>query len=108
MGERYTEIQLKEAGLQYFNKDLLATNVWLKKYALKEKNTENYLENNPDETIQRVAREIHRTELKYSNPLSYEEIYDSLKNFKSFIFGGSILFGVGNKDQVSSDRKSVV
>ena len=102
MGERYTEIQLKEAGLQYFNKDLLATNVWLKKYALKEKNTENYLENNPDETIQRVAREIHRTELKYSNPLSYEEIYDSLKNFKSFIFGGSILFGVGNKDQVSS------
>ena len=60
MGERYTEIQLKEAGLQYFNKDLLATNVWLKKYALKEKNTENYLENNTDETIQRVAHEIQQ------------------------------------------------
>jgi ribonucleoside-diphosphate reductase alpha chain len=102
MGERYTEGQLKEIGLQYFNKDLLATNVWLKKYALKEKNTENYLEKSPDETIQRVAHEIHRIEQKYKNSLSYEEIYDALKNFGKFIFGGSILFGVGNKDQVSS------
>ena len=102
MGERYTEGQLKEIGLQYFNKDLLATNVWLKKYALKEKNTENYLEKSPDETIRRVAHEIHRIEQKYKHPLSYEEIYDALKNFGKFIFGGSILFGVGNKDQVSS------
>lgn len=102
MGERYTEGQLKEVGLQYFNRDLLATNVWLKKYALKEKNTENYLELGPDDTIQRAAREIHRIELKYKNPLPYEEIYNALKNFGKFIFGGSILFGVGNKDQVSS------
>lgn len=102
MENKYTESQLKESGLEYFSKDLLATNVWLKKYALKEKNTENYLEKSPDETIQRVAHEIHRIEQKYKNSLSYEEIYDALKNFGKFIFGGSILFGVGNKDQVSS------
>jgi ribonucleoside-diphosphate reductase alpha chain len=102
MVERYTEDQLKHAGLQYFKGDTLATNVWIKKYALKLKNENYYLELTPDETIQRISKEIHRIELKYPNPLSYEEIYESLKNFKSFIFGGSIQFGLGNADQISS------
>ena len=101
MMNNYTEDQLKEVGLQYFNGDILACNVWISKYALKSK--EGYfLEISPDETIKRVSHEIHRIEQKYPNPLSYEEIYDALKGFKSFIFGGSILFGVGNKDQISS------
>jgi ribonucleoside-diphosphate reductase alpha chain len=102
MLERYTEDQLKIAGLQYFNGDQLACNVWIKKYALKLKNENYYLELTPDDTIQRLAKEIYRIEKKYTNPLLYEEIYESLKNFKSFIFGGSIQFGLGNTSQISS------
>lgn len=102
MLERYTEDQLKIAGLHYFKGDQLACNVWIKKYALKLKNENYYLELTPDDTIQRIAKEIHRIEKKYPNPLSYEEIYESLKNFRSFIFGGSIQFGLGNTDQISS------
>ena len=44
----------------------------------------------PDETIKRLAKEIHRIEQKYPNPLSYEEIYESFKSFKSFILGNKL------------------
>ena len=93
---------MRQSGLQYFKGDILATNVWIKKYALKSKTENYYLELSPDETIKRLAKEIHRIEQKYQNPLSYEEIYESFKSFKSFIFGGSIQFGLGNADQISS------
>jgi len=98
----YREPQLREAGLEYFKGDTLATNVWIKKYALKSKEEGYFEERTPDDTIQRVSKEIYRNELKYPNPLSYEEIYDALKNFNQFIFGGSILFSLGNTKAVSS------
>lgn len=97
----YREQELQKAGLEYFQNDILATNVWIKKYALKTKDGY-YKELNPSETIQRVTKEIHRIESNYPNPLSYEEIYEILENFKYFIFGGSILFGLGNNNTVSS------
>jgi ribonucleoside-diphosphate reductase alpha chain len=98
----YREPQLKEAGLKYFKGDTLATNVWIKKYALKSKEEGYFEELTPDDTIQRVSKEIYRNELKYPNPLSYEEIYETLKDFNYFIFGGSILFSLGNNKAVSS------
>jgi len=101
MGEIYTEAQLREEGLIYFDGDILATNVWINKYALKTKKGD-YLEKTPDDTIRRIAKEIERAENKYPNPLSHKKIYDSLKGFKNFIFGGSILFGLGNNEQISS------
>ncbi len=97
----YREEQLREAALKYFNGDILATNIWINKYALKNKNENNYLELTPDDTLKRITKEIHRIEEKYPNPLSYEEIYKTIKNFKYFIFGGSILFGLGNSSHVS-------
>lgn len=97
----YREHELRESGLKYFRGDILATNVWIKKYALKTKDGY-YQELSPDDTITRVAKEIYRAELKHQNPLSYEEIYETLANFKYFIFGGSILFGAGNENAVSS------
>jgi len=98
----YREPQLKEAGLKYFKGDTLATNVWIKKYALKSKEEGYFEELTPDDTIQRVSKEIHRNEIKYPNSLSYQEIYDTLKDFSYFIFGGSILFSLGNNKAVSS------
>lgn len=101
MGKIYSEAQLRDQGLIYFDGDILATNVWINKYALKTKRGE-YKELTPDDTIRRIAKEIERAELKHPNPLSHRKIYEALKNFKYFIFGGSILFGLGNEDTVSS------
>jgi len=91
MVNMYTETQLKEQGLIYFKGDLLATNVWISKYALRNKNGD-YLELSPDDTIKRMVKEIHRIEQKYPNSLSYDEIYEVLKDFKYFIFGGYNLY----------------
>jgi len=101
MSKTYSEAQLREQGLIYFEGDALATNVWINKYALKTKKGE-YREFTPDDTIRRITNEIERAELKYPNPLTNRKIYEMLKNFRYFIFGGSILFGLGNDEQVSS------
>ena len=102
MSERiYCEQELREATLEYFQNDILATNIWIKKYALKTKDGY-FKELTPDDTIKRITKEIHRIESNYPNPLSYEEIYETLENFKYFLFGGSILFGLGNDNAVSS------
>ena len=101
MEKKYSEEQLREAALKYFNNDILATHVWINKYALKDKKEKSYLELTPDDTLKRIAREIYRVEKKYPNPLSEKEIYKTIKNFKYFIFGGSILFGLGNPINVS-------
>lgn len=101
MVKTYSEAQLREQGLIYFEGDILATNVWINKYALKTKKGE-YKESNPDDTLRRITKEIERAESKYPNPLSHRRIYESLKGFKNFIFGGSILFGLGNEEQISS------
>lgn len=87
--------------IDYFEGDELAANVFLKKYALKSSD-ENYKEQHPDQMFERLAKEIHRIESKYKNPLSYKEIYDSLKDFHKIILGGSNMFGIGNDEQLSS------
>lgn len=96
----YTQEELTKSALEYFNNDTLAADVWVNKYALKSNGK--YEEISPNDTITRMTKEIHRMESNYKNPLSYEEIFNTLQNFKYFIFGGSILFGLGNKYQVSS------
>ena len=99
---RFLEEDLLRESLKYFENDLLATNIWIKKYSLKSKEEGYFEELTPDDTIKRMSKEIYRIESKYPNPLSYEEIYETLEKFKYFIFGGSILFGLGNNNTVSS------
>ena len=100
MNFEYTETQLKEAGLSYFEGDVLASDVWTKKYALKKNGK--WVEGHPTETLNRMISEFLRMEEKYPNALSKEKIEEHLQNFKHFIPGGSILFGLGNPYQVSS------
>lgn len=95
----YNEEELRAEGLKFFRGDILATNVWIKKYALKIDGR--YMELTPDDTIQRLAKEIFRIESAHPNGLSYNEIYKYLKNFGKFILAGSILFGLGNPINVS-------
>ena len=101
MNFEYTEAQLNEAGLSYFKGDVLASDVWIKKYALKN-NDGKWVEGHPEETINRMINEFVRMENQYPNPLTREKIEEHLQDFKYFIPGGSILFGLGNPYQVSS------
>ena len=98
--EKYAIEQLEEAALSYFDNDSLASNVWTNKYALKLNGK--FTELSPTDTIKRITDEIYRMECKFPNSLSYEEIHNNLKDFQNFIFGGSILFGLGNPYQISS------
>lgn len=100
MNFEYTETQLKEAGLSYFKGDVLASDVWAKKYALKKNGK--WVEGHPTETLNRMISEFARMEEQYPNPLTKEQIEKHLQNFNHFIPGGSILFGLGNPYQVSS------
>ena len=61
--------------LEYFNGDTLATDVFIKKYCLKD-SAGNLYEQSPDDMHHRLAKEFARIENKYPNPLSEDEIYE--------------------------------
>lgn len=90
-----------QESLEYFDGDELAASVFITKYALQD-NDGNYLETNPDQMHKRIAKEFARIEAKYNNPMSENEIYDLLKDFKYVVPQGSPMAGVGNKHQIQS------
>jgi ribonucleotide reductase alpha subunit len=87
--------------LDYFKDDTLATDVFLNKYALRDKEG-NFLEEIPDDMHHRLASELARIEQKYPNPLSEEEIYNLLKDFRYLVPQGSPMAGIGNDNFVTS------
>jgi len=97
----YTEQDVKRDTLKYFSGDELASKVWIEKYALRDLNG-NLLEKTPADMHVRLAKEFSRIENKYPNPMLYDEIEYLLLNFKYFIPGGSVMFGVGNDYSFSS------
>ncbi|NQT78311.1 MAG: adenosylcobalamin-dependent ribonucleoside-diphosphate reductase [Bacteroidetes bacterium] len=86
---------------EYFKGDTLAANVWMNKYALKDSDG-NIYEQTPDDMHWRIANEIARIEQKYPNPLSAEEVYELIREFKYIVPQGSPMSGIGNNLQVSS------
>ncbi|WP_332024688.1 adenosylcobalamin-dependent ribonucleoside-diphosphate reductase [Kaistella sp.] len=90
-----------ESTLQYFEGDDLAAKVWVSKYALKDSDG-NIYEKTPDDMHYRIASEISRIEAKYPNPLSEQEIFSLIKNFKYIIPQGSPMTGIGNDFQIAS------
>lgn len=96
----YAKSEIQKATLQYFKGDDLATDVWIKKYCLKDE--KNYYELTPDDMHRRIAKELARIEAKYPNKLTEEEIYETLKDFKRIIPQGSPMAGIGNEFQVVS------
>ena len=89
------------ASLEYFKNDDLAARVWLNKYALKDSEG-NIYEQTPNDMHKRIAKEIARIEIKYNNPLSEDEIFDLIKNFKYIVPQGSPMAGIGNPYQIGS------
>ena len=92
--------EILKSCIEYFKGDTLAADVWINKYALRDGNK--VYELNPDEMHRRLAREFARIEHKYKNPLSEDDIYELLKDFKYIIPQGSPMAGIGNNFQVVS------
>ena len=118
---KYTIEELKKSTLNYFHDDFLATNVWITKYALKDKE-ENYYELNPDDMHHRLAKEFFSIEKTYTNDinknlseygkkrdvLTEEKIFNYFKNFKYISPQGSIMNMLGNDNFIGSLSNCVV
>ncbi|MEA1898022.1 MAG: adenosylcobalamin-dependent ribonucleoside-diphosphate reductase [Bacteroidota bacterium] len=90
-----------KASQKYFNGDDLAAKVWVNKYALKDSQGILY-ELTPDDMHHRLASEIARIEKKYKDPMSEEDIFNLLKQFKYIVPQGGPMTGIGNNHQIGS------
>ena len=94
----FEDTEVREATLEYFDGDELATNVFMTKYCLRDKKG-NYVEKTPDDMHRRMAREFARIEEKFdpgSRGLTESEIYGYIKNFNAIVPQGSPMMGIGN------------
>ena len=101
MATIYTYDEAQQASLAYFGGDELAARVWVTKYALKD-SFGNLFEKTPDDMHRRIAREIARVENNYPNPMSEDEVFELIRNFKYIVPQGSPMSGIGNNYQVGS------
>lgn len=99
--KHYSYDEAYDATLKYFGGDELAARVWVSKYALKD-SFGNIFELTPDDMHHRIASEIARIESKYPNPMSHDEVFGYLKDFKYIVPQGSPMSGIGNSYQVGS------
>jgi ribonucleoside-diphosphate reductase alpha chain len=97
----YTYEEALKSSIEYFKGDELAATVWISKYALKD-SYGRLFEKNPDDMHHRLARELYRIEQKYPNPISEEEIYEVLSDFKYIVPQGGPMTGIGNDFQIAS------
>lgn len=97
----YSQEEAVKASLEYFKGDDLAARVWVNKYALKD-SFGNIFERTPDDMHRRLAKEIARIEKRYPNPLTEQEIYNVLKDFRYIVPQGGPMTGIGNDYQVAS------
>lgn len=90
--------------LEYFNGDELATNVWITKYChtkVDDNGNVTYFEKSPIDMFHRIAREISRVGMQYNNPLSEDEVFDLISDYKYILFAGRPMAGIGVDDTVS-------
>lgn len=99
--KQYTHEEAYQGALDYFNGDELAARVWASKYALKD-SFGNLYEKDPNDMHHRIASELARIERKYPNPMSEEEIFELIKDFRYIVPQGSPMAGIGNNFQVGS------
>jgi ribonucleoside-diphosphate reductase alpha chain len=97
----YSQEEAVNASRIYFKGDDLAARVWVNKYALKD-SFGNVFECTPDDMHRRLAREIARIEKRYANPLTEDEIFNVLKDFRYIVPQGGPMTGIGNDYQIAS------
>jgi len=93
----YSRSEVYEATKEYFSGDELAANVFVTKYALRDKEG-NFLEKTPDDMHERIASEFSRIEENFGGErkLSKDEIYKLIQNFDFVVPQGSPMAGIGN------------
>lgn len=89
------------ATVKYFDGDEMAAKVWVSKYALKD-SFGKIFELSPDDMHRRLAKEIARIEKKYPNPMTEDEVFHLLKDFRYIVPQGGPMTGIGNKYQIAS------
>lgn len=100
-------IVVGKSTLEYFKKDEVARDSWVKKYAMKDKKG-NIYEEIPTDMHWRIANELHRIDLKFQKENPNAKVYpakfyfDLLDRFKFIIPQGSPMFGIGNNLQTVS------
>lgn len=102
----YTEEEVQNASLAYFNNDSLAADVWVKKYCWH--NNDKYFEKSPTNMHRRMAKEFARIENNYPNPMSEEEIFNLFDHFKYIIPQGSVMSSLGKDDVYASLSNCIV
>lgn len=100
-GQIFSYDQSYKGALEYFNGDELAARVWVSKYALKD-SYGNIYEKSPEQMHWRIAKEIARIEKRYPKPMSEEEVFELLNEFRYIVPQGSPMAGIGNKYQIAS------
>ncbi|MDR3296611.1 MAG: adenosylcobalamin-dependent ribonucleoside-diphosphate reductase, partial [Prevotellaceae bacterium] len=97
----YRHEEAVKAAIAYFDGDELAGTVWVSKYAVKDSFGHVY-EHTPADMHHRIAREVERIEKKYANPMSADEVFALLDNFRYIIPQGGPMTGIGNSYQIAS------
>jgi len=96
-----TKEEIFSSVCEYFNGDELAANVWIDKYALKDKNGD-IKEKTPEDMHRRLAKEFSRIESNYPNPISEKKIFELFDRFRYIVPQGSPMFGIGNEFSITS------
>ena len=102
--KNYNYKEVYDSTLSYFNGDELATNVWITKYCRTEVDDSGntlYFEKTPTDMFRRIAREITRAGMKYNNPLTEDEVFNLINDYKYILFAGRPMAGIGVDDAVS-------
>jgi len=97
----FTHEEALTASIKYFKGDELAATVFVTKYALRNSKGE-LIESTPTAMHWRLAREFARIEAKYPNPMTVDEIFELLEDFRYIVPQGSPMSAVGNTTQVQS------
>ena len=97
----YTYEEAMASSLEYFGGDDLAASVWINKYAMKD-SFGNLYERSPEDMHRRLAAEFARIEERYPNPMSADEIYELLREFRYVVPQGGPMTGIGNTHQIAS------
>lgn len=98
----YTYEEAFERSREYFNGDELAANVFLDKYALRNREQQ-FLEATPEDMHRRIAKEFARVEAKkFKNPMTEDQIFAYLDRFQKIVPQGSPMYGIGNSFQTIS------
>jgi ribonucleotide reductase alpha subunit len=87
--------------VDYFKGDELAANVFLTKYALTDTKGD-IVEETPRASHRRMAKEFARMDAKFKNPMSEEEIFGYMDEYKYIIAQGSPTAAIGNPYQIMS------